>query len=157
MPADGSIRYQATSVLVVPGLCTVWTVHKEPFRYTTFRRRVSDVSIVLSLPDWGAPGRVVVEGYGVTGTCNGECQTGVPEVLSIQATARWLIDPSKRKYSAAAVPKVWAGCMVKSDPGRSRNSNHVMGFDPASNWALGMTHTLLYCPTSVPLNIFAVT
>ena len=136
---------------------TVWTVHNEPFRYTAFRRRVSDVLIGLTLPNWGAPGREIVEVYGVTGTCNGECQTGAPETLSIQATPRRLVNPSKRKYSAAAVPKVWAGCMVKSDPGGLRNSNHVMGFDPASNWALGMTHTLLYCATPAPLNMFAVT
>ncbi len=47
--------------------------------------------------------------------------------------------------------------MVKPDPGGSGNSNHVMGLDPVSSWALGMTHTLLYWKTSVPLNMLAVT
>ena len=78
---------------------------------------MSDVSIVLSLPELRGARQEDSSKYTGTATCAGECQHGVPEMLSIRARQSWLGDPSKRKYSAAAAPKVWAGCHGETGPG----------------------------------------
>jgi hypothetical protein len=94
--------------------------------------------------------------FGVIEIGTEECHTGVPVTLSIRAMRSEELFPSKRKYSAAAVPKECDGWMEKRNDSGSGNSNQVMGLALESSWSLGMTHTLLYCPTSEASNMFAV-
>jgi len=84
------------------------------------------------------------------------CQTGVPEILMIRPIPNLPESDSNRKYSAAAVPKVWCRLHRRVGPRGVRELYPIDGFDPDSSLVLRDDPDLAVLVTSL-LNILAVT